>query len=265
MANIKSQIKRNKTNEKAHERNKAVKSELKTEVRRTREAIAAGDKAAAEKSRDDAVVGKAAAEAARDAARRAAESGDSSASAASEDLAKAAAELAAVRAQSDSAAQAAADAQEAMQSRIDALESDLRAATEASATSAAPTADHDERVAELEQTIEQLRAAAASPAASGGGGAQTAIVLQTIRSAIDQHKNRIVDDEESWKQKEVAIGKAIQELLAMVQKDPSNRNMVYSLLNDLQGVLDVGRTLVNRNRQFVEEEANAISELEKNL
>ncbi len=48
MANIKSQIKRNKTNEKANERNKAVKSELRTEVRRTREAIAAGDKAAAE-------------------------------------------------------------------------------------------------------------------------------------------------------------------------------------------------------------------------
>ncbi len=50
MANIKSQIKRNKTNEKAHERNKAVKSELKTAVRRTREAVAAGDKAAAEKA-----------------------------------------------------------------------------------------------------------------------------------------------------------------------------------------------------------------------
>ena len=50
MANIKSQIKRNKTNEKARERNKAVKSELKTSVRRTREAIAAGDKAAAEKA-----------------------------------------------------------------------------------------------------------------------------------------------------------------------------------------------------------------------
>ncbi|PZU39417.1 MAG: 30S ribosomal protein S20 [Microbacterium sp.] len=48
MANIKSQIKRNKTNEKAHERNKAVKSELRTAVRRTREAVAAGDKAAAE-------------------------------------------------------------------------------------------------------------------------------------------------------------------------------------------------------------------------
>ena len=50
MANIKSQIKRNKTNEKAHERNKAVKSELKTVVRQTRAAVAAGDKAAAEKS-----------------------------------------------------------------------------------------------------------------------------------------------------------------------------------------------------------------------
>ncbi|MDR6198574.1 small subunit ribosomal protein S20 [Microbacterium sp. SORGH_AS428] len=50
MANIKSQIKRNKTNEKAHERNKAVKSELKTAVRRTREAVAGGDKAAAEKA-----------------------------------------------------------------------------------------------------------------------------------------------------------------------------------------------------------------------
>ena len=50
MANIKSQITRNKTNDKAHERNKAVKSELKTAVRRTREAITAGDKAAAEKA-----------------------------------------------------------------------------------------------------------------------------------------------------------------------------------------------------------------------
>ncbi|MBO9627343.1 MAG: 30S ribosomal protein S20 [Microbacterium sp.] len=48
MANIKSQIKRNKTNEKAHERNKAVKSELKTLVRQTREAVVAGDKSAAE-------------------------------------------------------------------------------------------------------------------------------------------------------------------------------------------------------------------------
>ena len=48
MANIKSQIKRNKTNDKAHERNKAVKSQLKTAVRRAREAVAAGDKAAAQ-------------------------------------------------------------------------------------------------------------------------------------------------------------------------------------------------------------------------
>ena len=48
MANIKSQIKRNAQNEKAAARNKAVKSELKTAVRRTREAIAAGDKDAAQ-------------------------------------------------------------------------------------------------------------------------------------------------------------------------------------------------------------------------
>ena len=43
MANIKSQIKRIKTNEKARQRNKAVKSELKTAIRRTREAIESGD------------------------------------------------------------------------------------------------------------------------------------------------------------------------------------------------------------------------------
>jgi small subunit ribosomal protein S20 len=43
VANIKSQIKRNKTNEKARLRNKAAKSELKTAIRRTREAVAAGD------------------------------------------------------------------------------------------------------------------------------------------------------------------------------------------------------------------------------
>ncbi|WP_194763323.1 30S ribosomal protein S20 [Microbacterium sp. UFMG61] len=48
MANIKSQIKRNKTNDKAHERNKAVKSELKTHIRATRAAVVSGDKAAAE-------------------------------------------------------------------------------------------------------------------------------------------------------------------------------------------------------------------------
>jgi len=44
VANIKSQIKRIKTNEKARERNKAYKSELKTAIRTTREAVAAGDK-----------------------------------------------------------------------------------------------------------------------------------------------------------------------------------------------------------------------------
>ena len=47
MANIKSQIKRNKQNEKAHERNKAVKTNLKTAVRKFREAAEAGDKDAA--------------------------------------------------------------------------------------------------------------------------------------------------------------------------------------------------------------------------
>ncbi len=44
MANIKSQIKRNKQNEKRHERNKAVKTGLKTAVRKFREAAETGDK-----------------------------------------------------------------------------------------------------------------------------------------------------------------------------------------------------------------------------
>jgi small subunit ribosomal protein S20 len=44
MANIKSQIKRIGTNAKATERNKAVRSEVKTAVRAVREAAAAGDK-----------------------------------------------------------------------------------------------------------------------------------------------------------------------------------------------------------------------------
>ena len=46
MANIKSQIKRNRQNEAAHERNKAVKSALKTAVRKFREAADAGDEGA---------------------------------------------------------------------------------------------------------------------------------------------------------------------------------------------------------------------------
>jgi small subunit ribosomal protein S20 len=47
MANIKSNIKRIGTNLKAEERNKAVRSEVKTAVRAVREATTAGDKAAA--------------------------------------------------------------------------------------------------------------------------------------------------------------------------------------------------------------------------
>ncbi len=43
MANIKSQIKRNRQNEVAHERNKAVRSALKSAVRKFREAAASGD------------------------------------------------------------------------------------------------------------------------------------------------------------------------------------------------------------------------------
>ena len=44
MANIKSQIKRNKQNEKRHERNKSVKTGLKSAVRKFREAAEGGDK-----------------------------------------------------------------------------------------------------------------------------------------------------------------------------------------------------------------------------
>ena len=44
MANIKSQIKRIKQNDKRHERNKAVKTGLRTAVRKFREAADAGDK-----------------------------------------------------------------------------------------------------------------------------------------------------------------------------------------------------------------------------
>ena len=47
MANIKSQIKRNLTNEKARLRNREVRSEVKTAIRALRAQIAAGDAASA--------------------------------------------------------------------------------------------------------------------------------------------------------------------------------------------------------------------------
>jgi small subunit ribosomal protein S20 len=50
VANIKSQIKRNLTNEKRRLRNKAVKSELRTVVRSFRAATAAGDAEAADRA-----------------------------------------------------------------------------------------------------------------------------------------------------------------------------------------------------------------------
>ena len=47
MANIKSQLKRIKTNEKARQRNKSTKSALKTSIRRFRDAAHSGDTAKA--------------------------------------------------------------------------------------------------------------------------------------------------------------------------------------------------------------------------
>lgn len=47
MANIKSQKKRVLTNAKARERNKAIKSEIKTEIKKVDAAVAAGDAVAA--------------------------------------------------------------------------------------------------------------------------------------------------------------------------------------------------------------------------
>jgi small subunit ribosomal protein S20 len=54
VANIKSQIKRNKQNEKHRQRNKAVKSSLKTSVRKFREAADSGDADAANLAMRDA-------------------------------------------------------------------------------------------------------------------------------------------------------------------------------------------------------------------
>ncbi len=48
MANIKSQIKRNRQNEVRHERNKSVRSALKTASKRVRTALAEGDAASAQ-------------------------------------------------------------------------------------------------------------------------------------------------------------------------------------------------------------------------
>lgn len=54
MANIKSQIKRNRQNELARERNKSVRSALKTAVRRFEEAVASGNNDDAKKLANEA-------------------------------------------------------------------------------------------------------------------------------------------------------------------------------------------------------------------
>ncbi|WP_410671819.1 30S ribosomal protein S20 [Amycolatopsis sp. cmx-4-68] len=54
MANIKSQIKRITTNEKARQRNQAIRSSVKTAIRKVREAAESGDKAKAVELQRDA-------------------------------------------------------------------------------------------------------------------------------------------------------------------------------------------------------------------
>ncbi len=50
MANIKSQIKRNRQNEERRQRNKSTRSALKTRIKRFTDAVDAGDTAAAEEA-----------------------------------------------------------------------------------------------------------------------------------------------------------------------------------------------------------------------
>ncbi|KZM71960.1 30S ribosomal protein S20 [Nocardia terpenica] len=50
MANIKSQMKRIRTNEAARQRNQSVKSELRTAIKKAREAVVAADQAAADEA-----------------------------------------------------------------------------------------------------------------------------------------------------------------------------------------------------------------------
>jgi small subunit ribosomal protein S20 len=52
MANIKSQIKRNRQNAKRQERNKAVRTALKTSTKKVRSAVSAGDTEAVERARE---------------------------------------------------------------------------------------------------------------------------------------------------------------------------------------------------------------------
>jgi small subunit ribosomal protein S20 len=52
MANIKSQIKRNRQNAKRQERNKAVRTALKTSTKKVRSAVSSGDTEAVERARE---------------------------------------------------------------------------------------------------------------------------------------------------------------------------------------------------------------------
>jgi hypothetical protein len=118
---------------------------------------------------------------------------------------------------------------------------------------------------QLQAEIERLKATAAAPAPATGGLTNVSLVLQAVRSAITTHKGRIQTDEDQWKAREVAIGRAISDLLSMVQKNPTNRDQIYAVLGELQGILDAGRRLVKRNRQFLDEEERAIGSMETTL
>jgi small subunit ribosomal protein S20 len=54
VANIKSQIKRNRQNERLRQRNKSTRSSLKTQIKRVRELAQSGDSAAAQEALRDA-------------------------------------------------------------------------------------------------------------------------------------------------------------------------------------------------------------------
>ena len=63
----------------------------------------------------------------------------------------------------------------------------------------------------------------------------------------------------------MAFGKAVQSLLSMVHQAPKYSDGIYSVLGELRGILDTGKEMVQRNRQLLDSEENALKDLEKSF
>ncbi|MDP7111984.1 MAG: hypothetical protein QGH45_08465, partial [Myxococcota bacterium] len=115
---------------------------------------------------------------------------------------------------------------------------------------------------ELTELHTQLESGAGAPA---GGGAPASDELRVLIESVGRHRNYVEDGLTRWKEIESGVGQAVTGLIQLSGKNPELQTVVFPMLEDVKRVLDQGRAMVEKSRDFFAEQEPAVSVLGRDL